>query len=86
MTISLVEHHASGIRASPPGVMELYNTTAHQGLLKEPCDPPIPLVVLGEAKGRLYYARGVDPEVFARAVSPYDEPVWLCHLTQLSLL
>src|SRR4029434_8989828 len=28
----------------------------------------------------------VDPEVFACAVSPYDEPVWLCHLTQLSLL
>ena len=66
--------------------MEIYNTTAHQGLLKDQFDPPIPLVVLGEAKGRIYTARGVDPEVFARAVSPYDEPLWLCHLTQLSLL
>jgi len=30
------------------------NTTAHQGLLQEAFDPPIPLLVLGEAKGRLY--------------------------------
>jgi hypothetical protein len=34
--------------------METYNTTAHQGLLKEQFDPPIPLQVLGQAKGRLY--------------------------------
>jgi hypothetical protein len=34
--------------------MELYNTTAHLGLLKDQFDPPIPLVVLGEAKGRTY--------------------------------
>jgi len=34
------------------GFMKLYNTTAHQGLLKDKIDPPIPLVVLGEAKGR----------------------------------
>ena len=32
--------------------LELYTTTAHQGLLKEQFDPPIPLHVLGEAKGR----------------------------------
>jgi len=31
-----------------------YNTTAHQGLLKEQRLPPMPLAVLGEAKGRLY--------------------------------
>ena len=31
-----------------------YTTTAHQGLLKEDCNPPIPLLVLGEAKGRMY--------------------------------
>jgi hypothetical protein len=30
-----------------------YNTTAHQGVLQEDCDPPMPLLVLGEAKGRL---------------------------------
>jgi transposase len=34
--------------------MHTYNTTAHQGLLKEHFTPPIPLEVLGEAKGRLY--------------------------------
>jgi Integrase core domain len=37
--------------------MALYNTTAHQGLLKDKFDPPIPLVVLGEAKGRTYSLR-----------------------------
>jgi hypothetical protein len=44
--------------------MELYNTTAHQGLLKDGCDPPIPLVVLGEAKGRRY-----TPEALTRKFS-----------------
>jgi len=34
--------------------LDLYNTTAHQGLLKERFTPPIPLHVLGESKGRLY--------------------------------
>jgi hypothetical protein len=34
--------------------LNLYNTTAHQGLLKEHFTPPIPLHVLGESKGRLY--------------------------------
>ncbi len=34
--------------------LRLYNTTAHQGLLKEHFDPPIPLTVLGEARGRPY--------------------------------
>ncbi len=32
--------------------MDLYNTTAHHGLLKDRFKPPIPLIVLGEAKGR----------------------------------
>jgi len=31
-----------------------YNTTAHQGLLQEDFEPPMPLLVLGEAKGRMY--------------------------------
>ena len=31
-----------------------YNTTAHQGLLNDRFDPPIPLQVLGEATGRRY--------------------------------
>jgi Winged helix-turn helix/Integrase core domain len=36
--------------------MATYNTTAHQGLLNDRFDPPIPLQVLGEAKGRIYSA------------------------------
>lgn len=32
--------------------MALYNSTAHQGLLKDKFDPPIPLAVLGTAHGR----------------------------------
>jgi len=34
-------------------VLALYNTTAHQGLLKERFASPIPLHVLGDSKGRL---------------------------------
>jgi putative transposase len=49
--------------------MELYNTTAHQGLLKDQYDPPIPLVVLGEAKGRLYTPEELSRK-FARALFP----------------
>jgi Homeodomain-like domain/Integrase core domain len=41
--------------------LQLYNTTAHQGLLQEHFHPPIPLQVLGEAKGRSY-----TPEVLQR--------------------
>src|SRR5712691_2474340 len=33
--------------------LDLYNTTAHQGLLKERFASPIPLHVLGDSKGRL---------------------------------
>jgi len=32
--------------------LQLYNTTAHQGLLHEQFQPPIPLAVVGEATGR----------------------------------
>src|ERR671930_628931 len=55
--------------------MELYNTTAHQGLLQDQFDPPIPLVVLGEAKGRLYtpeeLARKFSRALFPRTTNPY---------------
>jgi hypothetical protein len=34
--------------------MALYHTTAHQGRLNDQFDPPLPLVVLGDAKGRTY--------------------------------
>jgi putative transposase len=49
--------------------MELYNTTAHQGLLKDQHEPPIPLVVLGEAKGRRYTPEEL-PRKFSRALFP----------------
>lgn len=49
--------------------MELYNTTAHQGLLQDRFDPPIPLVVLGEAKGRLYSPVELSQK-FSRALFP----------------
>ena len=44
--------------------LRLYNTTAHQGLLKERFQPPIPLEVLGAAKGR-----GWTPDELARKFS-----------------
>jgi transposase InsO family protein len=44
--------------------MTTYNTTAHQGFLKEGFTPPIPLQVLGGARGRLY-----PPEELARKFS-----------------
>ena len=44
--------------------METYNTTAHEGLLKDGLHPPVPLQVLGQAKGRLY-----TPEELARRFS-----------------
>ena len=58
--------------ARPPAALEerhqaflqTYNTTAHHGLLKDRRLPPIPLTILGTAKGRLY-----TPEDLARAFS-----------------
>jgi hypothetical protein len=56
-------------------LMELDNTTAPQGLLKDRWDPPMPLVVLGEAKGRLYtpeeLPRKVSRALFPRTTNPY---------------
>jgi len=49
--------------------LELYTTTAHQGLLKEPCASPIPLHVLGEAQGRLETSQELD-RTFARTLFP----------------
>lgn len=55
--------------------LELYNTTAHQGLLQDGFDPPIPLQGLGEAKGRLYTAdeltRKFSQALFPRTTNPY---------------
>ena len=49
--------------------MHLYNTSAHQGLLKEHFHPPIPLQVLGEAKGRLFTADELTRK-FSQALFP----------------
>jgi transposase InsO family protein len=45
------------------------NTTAHQGLLQEHCTPPIPLEVLGEAKGRVRTPDELERK-FAHALLP----------------
>lgn len=49
--------------------MQLYNTTAHQGLMEAQLASPIPFDVLGEAKGRLYTPEELEHK-FARALFP----------------
>ncbi len=49
--------------------LQLYNTTAHQGLLKEKFERPIPLDVLGEARGRLYTLDELERK-FSHALFP----------------
>jgi hypothetical protein len=49
--------------------IRLYNTTAHQGLLKEGFDPPIPVHVLGQATGKMYTPDELARK-FARALLP----------------
>jgi hypothetical protein len=55
--------------------MQTYNTTAHQGLLTEHFEPPIPLQVLGQAKGRFYtpdeLTRQFSRALFPRTTNPY---------------
>jgi transposase InsO family protein len=57
--------------------LELYNTTAHQGLLKAQFASPIPLHVLGEVKGRLYPPQELDRK-FARALLPRTTNCYGC--------
>jgi transposase InsO family protein/transposase len=56
-------------------VIQTYNTTAHQGLLKERFTPPLPLGVLGDAKGRVYteeeLSRRFDHHLFPRRTNRY---------------
>jgi hypothetical protein len=49
--------------------LALYNSTAHYGLLHEKFQPPIPLEVLGEAKGRIYTLEELERK-FSRALFP----------------
>jgi transposase InsO family protein len=55
--------------------IQTYNTTAHQGLLKEGFDPPIPLEILAEAKGHTYsqdeLARKFSHALFPRTTNRY---------------
>ncbi len=55
--------------------IRIYNTTAHQGLLKDHFNPPIPLEVLGQAKGRLStqeeLARKFSRALFPRTTNRY---------------
>jgi hypothetical protein len=52
-----------------------YNTTAHQGLLKDQRLPPIPVEVLGTAIGRVYaqdeLARRFSQALFPRRTNRY---------------
>src|SRR5262245_845300 len=55
--------------------IQTYNTTAHQGLLKDRRLPPIPVGVLGAAHGRRYtpeeLARAFAQAVFPRTINPH---------------
>ena len=55
--------------------LALYNTTAHQGLLKERFASPIPLHVLGDSTGRLYppqaLTRQFTQALFVRTTNRY---------------
>jgi hypothetical protein len=50
-------------------VIQTYNTTAHQGLLRDQRLPLIPIEVLGEAKGRVYTQNELARH-FAHALFP----------------
>jgi hypothetical protein len=49
--------------------IRIYNTTVHQGLLKDRRIPPIPVEVLGTARGRVYTPEELA-HAFAQAVVP----------------
>jgi transposase InsO family protein len=55
--------------------LQTYNTTAHQGLLQDQRLPPMPVEVLGAAKGRVYaedeLARGFSQALFPRTTNRY---------------
>jgi transposase InsO family protein len=55
--------------------IQTYNTTAHEGLVKEGFQPPMPIHVLAQAKGRLYspdeLARRFSHAVFPRTTNRY---------------
>ena len=66
--------------------IQTYNTTAHQGLLKDQRLPPIPVEVLGTAKGRVYTPEELARHFSQARVPAHHQSVWVCHLAQLPLL
>ena len=64
--------------------MQTYNTTAHQGLLKDQLVPPIPLQVLGAAKGRFYTPDELAWK-FSRALFPRTTNKYGC-VTLIALI
>jgi len=59
----------------PQPFIQTYNPTAHEGLLQEGLQPPMPIHVLAQAKGRLYsadeLARRFSHAVFPRTTHRY---------------
>ena len=57
--------------------LKTYNTTAHAGLIKDGFATPIPLVVLGDAKGRRY-SEDALAQKFSRALFPHTTNRYGC--------
>jgi hypothetical protein len=64
-----LSHTPSELEQAHQAFIQLYNTTAHQGLLHEGFDPPIPIAVLAEAKGRMLSPEELAQK-FSRALFP----------------
>jgi transposase/transposase InsO family protein len=64
-----LSHTPAKLEQAHQAFIRLYNTTAHQGLLNEGFDPPIPIAVLAEAKGRTLRPDGLAQK-FSRALFP----------------
>jgi transposase InsO family protein len=64
-----LSHTPAELEQAHQAFIRLYNTTAHQGLLDEGFDPPIPIAVLAEAKGRTLSPDGLAQK-FSRGLFP----------------
>jgi transposase InsO family protein len=60
--------------------IQTYNTTAHQGLLRDRRLPTHPGRGARGGHGPAVHSGGARPRLFPGAVPPHDQPVWLCHL------
>jgi hypothetical protein len=70
-----LSHTPAELEQAHQAFLRLYNTTAHAGLLKDGFDPPIPIEVLAEAKGRPYspdeLVRKFSHALFPRTTNRY---------------